>query len=109
MTRGEAPPARPDGADTVAGRLRRARHRRFVGRSREIELFAGALTAPGEPFTVLFVHGPGGAGKTRLGLALADWLREEGWYAGPLREFVTTHDQAHQMPSVTWLAEVTAR
>lgn len=50
----------------MAARLRQARRRRFVGRSSEIELFASALAAPGESFTVLFVHGPGGAGKTAL-------------------------------------------
>ncbi|MET9214777.1 MULTISPECIES: AAA family ATPase [unclassified Nocardia] len=51
---------------TVADRLRLARRRRFVGRVGEIELFLAALDADEPPFSVLFVHGPGGVGKTTL-------------------------------------------
>jgi DNA-directed RNA polymerase specialized sigma24 family protein len=51
---------------TVAERLRRARRHRFVGRDAELALFREAVEA-GEPaFAVLFVHGPGGVGKTAL-------------------------------------------
>lgn len=57
---------------TVAERLSRARRRRFVGRSGEIELFRGALEGEGQPFAVLYVHGPGGIGKTALLGAFAD-------------------------------------
>ncbi|MFI5494459.1 AAA family ATPase [Actinoplanes sp. NPDC051859] len=45
--------------------LRSARDRAFVGRTAELGAFRSALT--GEPvFTVLFLHGAGGTGKTTL-------------------------------------------
>jgi Tetratricopeptide repeat len=40
----------------------------------------------GKPTGLAIVHAVGGAGKTRLALELAERLRREGWYAGPLRE-----------------------
>ncbi|MGW0637830.1 ATP-binding protein [Nocardia salmonicida] len=55
-----------DHARTVADRLRSARRRRFVGRTGEVELFRTALAADEPPFTVLFLHGPGGIGKSAL-------------------------------------------
>jgi hypothetical protein len=51
---------------TMAGRLRSARRRRFVGRAGELELVQAALEAPELPFAVLFLHGPGGVGKSSL-------------------------------------------
>lgn len=61
---------------TVADRLKRARRRRFVGRAAELELFVGALAASEPPFSVLWIYGPGGVGKTvllgELGAAAAD-------------------------------------
>jgi hypothetical protein len=57
---------------TVGHRLRRARHRWFLGRDAELELFRGALDAPQPDFAVLHVHGPGGIGKTALLRAFAD-------------------------------------
>ena len=60
-----APEAQADPeARTVADRLRGARRRRFVGRAAELELFETALET--SPFAVLFIHGPGGVGKTAL-------------------------------------------
>jgi hypothetical protein len=56
----------------IGDRLRRARRRRFVGRAAERELFRTALTGDDPPFAVLFVHGPGGVGKTALLGAFAD-------------------------------------
>src|SRR5690349_9114088 len=56
----------PPLAPTVADRLKSARRRRFVGRAAELELLQGALAAAEPPFSVLWVHGPGGVGKTAL-------------------------------------------
>jgi hypothetical protein len=50
----------------LGGRLRAARHSRFVGRSTESALFQSALAESALPFQVLFVFGPGGVGKTTL-------------------------------------------
>ena len=55
----------PPPASTVADRLKRARRRRFVGRAAELELFRRALAAPEPPFSVLWIHGPGGVGQDR--------------------------------------------
>src|SRR5690349_3782962 len=56
----------PPPASTVADRLRTARRRRFVGRAAELELFLGALAAPEPQFSILWICGPGGVGKTAL-------------------------------------------
>ncbi len=48
----------------VADRIRAAR--RFVGRQAELELVAAALAAETPAFAVLYLHGPGGIGKTSL-------------------------------------------
>ena len=50
----------------LGGRLRAARHSRFVGRAAEKELFETALSASELPFFVLYLYGPGGVGKTTL-------------------------------------------
>ena len=63
---------------TVADRLRQARSRRFTGRAGELELFRTALAAPEPPFTVLYVHGPGGVGKTALLQAFAETALDAG-------------------------------
>jgi hypothetical protein len=65
-------------APTVADRLRGARRRGFVGRVAELELFRFALEAHEPPFSVLWICGPGGIGKTTLLAALADSARELG-------------------------------
>jgi hypothetical protein len=62
----------------IGDRLRRARRRRFVGRAAELELFRSALSAEDPPFAVLFVHGPGGVGKTALLGAFAEEASEAG-------------------------------
>ncbi|WP_406047274.1 AAA family ATPase [Kribbella sp. NBC_00889] len=77
-SRGKATQTAQLGAFTVADRLRQARRRRFVGRTGELELFRTALTSGGSGFTVLFVHGPGGIGKTALLGALAEAAEEAG-------------------------------
>jgi hypothetical protein len=63
---------------TVADRLRGARRRGFVGRAAELELFGAALEAPEPPFSVLWICGPGGVGKTTLLAALAEAARAAG-------------------------------
>jgi AAA ATPase domain len=72
----------PPLASTVADRLKSARRRRFVGRAAEVELFLGALALPEPPFSVLWIHGPGGVGKTTLLGALADAATDAG--VGPV-------------------------
>lgn len=67
----------PRGA-SVADRLRRARERRFVGREAELEVVREALAATDPSFAVVFVHGPGGVGKSALLRALEDRVRSGG-------------------------------
>ena len=50
----------------LADRVTVARRSRFVGRSSELALFQSALSAEELPFCLLFMHGPGGTGKTSL-------------------------------------------
>jgi hypothetical protein len=51
---------------SLGDRLSAARRRQFVGRTHELEILQTALSAPELPFQVLFIHGPGGVGKTTL-------------------------------------------
>lgn len=51
---------------SLAERLDAARRRQFVGRATERDLFRDAVTASELPFVVLYIYGPGGAGKTSL-------------------------------------------
>jgi hypothetical protein len=66
-------------------RLERERARRFVGRAAELELFAARLQAApggetaGDLFSVLWIHGPGGIGKSALLAACAGTAREAGF------------------------------
>ncbi|MFF9580485.1 ATP-binding protein [Streptomyces achromogenes] len=50
----------------IAGRLRRGRDRMFTGRAAELAVFRAALTGDEGAPAVLFVHGPGGIGKSML-------------------------------------------
>jgi len=62
-------------------RLRSARDRYFRGRAAELELFRSALdsgSAGQESFAVLFLHGPGGVGKSALLRRFADEARAAG-------------------------------
>src|SRR4051794_26472082 len=68
----------PPPASTVADRLKRSRRRRFVGRAAELELFLEALGASEPPFSVLWLHGPGGVGKTALLGAFAEAAEDAG-------------------------------
>lgn len=65
-------------APTVADRLHGARRRHFVGRGAELELIRDALATLEAPFAVVWVHGPGGVGKTTLLRALADETAAHG-------------------------------
>jgi hypothetical protein len=69
---------RSSGSRTIADQLRLGRHRRFVGRAAEVELFQSALDTQGAVFTVLFLHGPGGVGKSTLLRKLADTAVQAG-------------------------------
>ena len=60
------------GRGVVADRLQAVRGRGFVGRVAERELFASALAGGAGGFVTLFLHGPGGVGKSTLARRLAD-------------------------------------
>lgn len=55
----------------LADRLAAARQRFFVGRTVELDLFQAAVTATEPPFSVLYLYGPGGVGKTSL---VREWM-----------------------------------
>ena len=52
--------------ETLGEVLAARRHRHFVGRAAELELFVAALDADDPDHRVLFVRGPGGVGKSSL-------------------------------------------
>jgi hypothetical protein len=62
---------------TLGAALRQARQRRFVGRAGELELFRAAVEGSAR-WSVLFVHGPGGVGKTALLTAFAEAAEAAG-------------------------------
>lgn len=98
-----------------ARRSRRAGGRRFVGRAEELQLFRGALAAPGVSFTVLFFHGLGGIGKSALLGEFADlaragrhdpdhaWLREQPLPALPGDAVVVVAGRT--APTSGWLSD----
>lgn len=53
-------------AGTLGDLLAEHRHRQFVGRGAEMDLFRSTLEGDDPQFSVLFIHGPGGVGKTSL-------------------------------------------
>jgi hypothetical protein len=62
----------------LSGKLLRARHEAFVGRSAERDLFFAALSG-GDPLChVIYVFGPGGVGKTSLVSEFAYACGEQG-------------------------------
>ena len=63
----------------LADRLIAARRRRFVGRSPELAQLHSALKADELPFQLLYVHGPGGVGKTTL-LSEFGYLAEQAGF-----------------------------
>jgi hypothetical protein len=70
--------ASPESRRTLGERFQAARMRSFVGRKVERALFRSALEGGEDAFAVLYVHGPGGAGKTSLLRVLAADAREHG-------------------------------
>lgn len=64
--------------DSLGDRLRMARRRKFVGRTDELEVFKRALAPSERSFTVLFVHGCGGIGKSSLLDMMADMAGAAG-------------------------------
>ena len=55
-----------DPAATLGGWLEARRRQQFVGRVAELDLFSTALDSDDPGLRVLFVHGPGGVGKSTL-------------------------------------------
>jgi hypothetical protein len=51
---------------SLGQRLKQTRERFFVGRTAELALLRQALAHAPEPFSVLYLHGPGGIGKSTL-------------------------------------------
>ncbi|HYI14148.1 MAG TPA: hypothetical protein VEX37_02080 [Thermomicrobiales bacterium] len=89
MLSNAAPARRPP---RLADRLAAARHRRFVGRQVELDLFRSVLLEPAPPFAVLYLHGPGGIGKSSL-------LREYGRVAADVGRSVVSIDGRNVDPS----------
>ncbi len=67
----------PGTGSRLADKLAAARRRSFVGRESELRMFRDALAAAELPFQVLYVHGPGGVGKTSLLRRFAEASQEE--------------------------------
>jgi tetratricopeptide (TPR) repeat protein len=51
----------------------------FTGRRAELEAIIAWRDGPGTPWSVKLIHGPGGAGKTRLALRVAELSAGQGW------------------------------
>ncbi|MEW1635262.1 tetratricopeptide repeat protein [Streptomyces sp. NPDC093801] len=101
----------PEGRDTETGgpalRLLRPEYRLTPFQPRDelpvlTDLCEGI--ARGSSTGLVVLHGDGGSGKTRLALEAAAWLRQRGWYAGPLREGLHRADPT----ALPWLATVTS-
>lgn len=72
------PPIPRASHSSLAQQLQVARRRAFVGREPEIAAFRSALDDAGRAFTLLFVTGPGGVGKTTLLRRFADESAQVG-------------------------------
>src|SRR5205823_1560137 len=91
--------------------LRAERRRTFVGRADERALFHTALASARLPFHVLFIHGPGGVGKTSLLRELADLCVAQGLHPIALdgRELQPTPESVGAMLQRAALALPAAR
>ncbi|MFD8964872.1 hypothetical protein ACFV0C_07690 [Streptomyces sp. NPDC059568] len=63
---------------SLGQRLSHARERGFVGRAQKLDVFRSALDGEPDSFAVLFVHGPGGIGKSSLLRRFAGLARSAG-------------------------------
>ncbi|MFF2525371.1 AAA family ATPase [Streptomyces liangshanensis] len=109
MSRQEEPPGR-----RLGDRLGTARRRGFVGRAEERALFRAALGGGPDGCAVLFLHGPGGIGKSALLRRLGDdaqaagrpVVRVDGRTTGPSRDrFAGEARAALTTPGVVLLAD----
>jgi hypothetical protein len=80
------------GPVSVGDVLDARRRRRLVGRRAELELFGSALASGASDLAVLYLHGPGGIGKTSLLDAFTELATEHGAAVVRLdaREFAAT-------------------
>ncbi len=60
----------------IGQRIVAERKRQFVGRDAELELLRSALLSSAFPFSLLYLHGPGGVGKTTLLQSFAELCRD---------------------------------
>ena len=67
----------PQPYSSLAGRLNMARRHRFVGREQEKNLFMLAVGS-NSPYSLFYIHGPGGVGKTSLLNEFAAMALEQG-------------------------------
>jgi hypothetical protein len=67
-----------ESAPTLGEVLASRRRGRFVGRTSEVELFRAALRSGDPTFSLLYIHGPGGIGKTTLLDAFAEIATDAG-------------------------------
>jgi hypothetical protein len=65
-------------AGTVGDRVGAARRRAFVGRGAELALLIGVVQDPHSETSVVFLHGPGGVGKSTLLRRFADECTQAG-------------------------------
>lgn len=70
--------ADPAGTATVGAHLGGLRRDSFVGRADELARFAELLGSPRPAFRVVWVHGPGGVGKTALCARFVELARQAG-------------------------------
>lgn len=78
MTWQSGPVTKDLGPGLLGNRVRQARARAFVGREAEIAVLDAALRGEEGEASIVFVHGPGGIGKTMLLRRAAELAEHEG-------------------------------
>ena len=71
-------PSSRHGPASIGDMLDARRRRRLVGRQAELELFRTAVASGSSDLAVLYLHGPGGIGKSSLLAAFAEIATEHG-------------------------------